>query len=130
MDLGANCPPVEMPAGWRFGGEALIPTQEDGNVHRPSDALRAELTRRPLVDHDHIRRSCIPPARHDPLPPCHMARDDPAALPDYWIHKGSRRIGYVSVDRSGRQSGTIGRWRAVIGAWSDMTVSTAWDTGR
>ena len=41
--------------------------------------------------------------------------------PDYWIHKGSRRIGYVSVDRSGRQSGTISRWRAVI--WPDHRLT-------
>ena len=42
--------------------------------------------------------------------------------PDYWIHKGSRRIGYVSVDRSGRQSGTISRWRAVI--WPAHRIGT------
>ena len=41
--------------------------------------------------------------------------------PDYWIHKGSRRIGHVSVDRAGRQSGTISRWRAVI--WPDHRVT-------
>ena len=41
--------------------------------------------------------------------------------PDYWIHKGSRRIGYVSVDRAGRQSGTISRSRAVI--WPDHRLT-------
>jgi hypothetical protein len=42
--------------------------------------------------------------------------------PDYWIRKSNSRIGYVSVDRAGRQSGTISRWRAVI--WPDHRIGT------